>query len=107
RNLQNTHRRYRIPRGTGRAPERAHQLPDRAFQDPREGSSLAPRPSEVGRSAATPAGLPEAQRYGSLRRADQAARYSEVAGAWLLASGPWHHRQVAGAVSPEPENQTS
>ena len=70
--------RHRLTGSPGRHPERAHQLPDRALQDPREGPPLAPRPAEAGRPAPTPARLPEAEGCGALRGADPQARDPEV-----------------------------
>ena len=61
-------------------PQRAHQLPDRTLQDPREGSPLAPRPADAGRPAPPPARLPEAQGRGPLR--------GPRSSAWTSASEP-------------------
>src|SRR5207237_7186196 len=44
-------RRYRLPRGADRPPDRTDQRPDRALQDAREGPSLAARPADADRQA--------------------------------------------------------
>ena len=69
-------------------PQRAHQLPHRALQDPREGPPLAPRPAEAGRPAPPPARLPEEQGHRPLRRTHQAPRHPQVAARPAGRDGP-------------------
>jgi hypothetical protein len=55
-----------------------HPDADRAFQDPREGQSFAPRPADDGQQAPFAARLSQARRRPALHRSDRQARPSQV-----------------------------
>ena len=59
------HGRHRFARSPGRDPHRAHQQPDPAFQEPREGQPLAPRPADDGQQAPLAARLSPPRRTSS------------------------------------------
>src|SRR6185295_5870154 len=66
RNVPNPRQRYRVSGSAGCASQRPHQLPHRALQSSREGSSLAPWPAQAGRPAPASARLSEEQGLRSL-----------------------------------------
>src|SRR5262249_3502771 len=70
--------RHRLAGSPGRALVGAHQLPDRALQDPREGSPLAPWPAQARRSAPSPSRLLEAQEPRALPQPHQRPRPPQV-----------------------------
>ena len=99
--VQDPRRRYRLPGSSGRAPQRPHQLPDRALQDAREGPPLAPRPAEARRPAPAPARLSEKQRLSALRGPDQAPRaFASSAGSLQPKAHPYAQCESAAARSP-------
>src|SRR6185503_17694066 len=64
--IRNQAGRYRVARGPGGAPHRAHQRTDRALQDPQEGQPLAARSAQDGEPA-PPASRPrQGKRRGPL-----------------------------------------
>ncbi len=85
------------PGSPGRAAQRSHQLPHRAFQDSREGSPFAPRPAQAGRPAPASARLSEEQGLRALRGTDPPPRHPQVMSSTKV---PYAQRQSAEARDP-------